>query len=97
MSDIEVDLEMLNQVDQEHQIPQNLDDAMSERLESVIKKHEPEKFGDQPMSLGDRNSYYEDFETNNLPKEKKAKQKIPTLMTCLHYIKTVQTIIIMEQ
>ena len=49
MSDIEVDLEMLNQVDQEHQIPQNLDDAMSERLESVIKKHEPEKFGDQPV------------------------------------------------
>ena len=49
------------------------------------------------MSLGDRNSYYEDFETNNLPKEKKAKQEIPTLMICLHYIKIVQTIIITEQ
>ena len=26
------------------------------------------KNGDQSMSLGDRDSYYEDFETNNLPK-----------------------------
>ena len=45
VSDVEVDLEieMLNQVDQEHQIwyqiPQNLGDAISERLASVIKKH----------------------------------------------------------
>ena len=48
VSDVEVDLEILNQVDQEHQIPQNLGDAISERLASVIKKHwsyEPEKFG----------------------------------------------------
>ena len=48
MSDVEVDLEILNQVDQEHQIPPNLGDAISERLASVIKKqwsYEPEKFG----------------------------------------------------
>ena len=48
VSDVEVDLEILNQVDQEHQISQNLGDAISERLASVIKKHwsyEPEKFG----------------------------------------------------
>ena len=48
VSDVEVDLEILNQADQEHQIPQNLGDAMSARLASVIKKHEsyePEKFG----------------------------------------------------
>ena len=47
MSDVEVDLEILNQVDQEHQISQNLGDAISERLSSVMKKHwpyEPEKF-----------------------------------------------------
>ena len=25
------------------------------------------KYGDQPMSSEDRDSYYEDFETNNLP------------------------------
>ena len=31
------------------------------------------KNGDQPMSLGDRDSYYEDFETNNLPKAEKGK------------------------
>ena len=48
MSDVELDLEILKQVDQEHQIPQNLGDATTERLASVIKKHwsyEPEKFG----------------------------------------------------
>ena len=48
VSDVEVDLEILNQVDQEHQIPQNLGDAISVRLASVIKKHwpyEPEQFG----------------------------------------------------
>ena len=48
VSDLEVDLEILNQVDQEHQILQKLGDAISERLASVIKKHwsyEPEKFG----------------------------------------------------
>ena len=39
MIDVEVDLMILNQVDQEHQILQILDDAMSERLASVIKKH----------------------------------------------------------
>ena len=36
------------QVDQEHQISQNLGDAISERFASVNKKHwtyEPEKFG----------------------------------------------------
>ena len=31
------------------------------------------KNGDQPMSLGDRDSYSEDFETNNLPKGEKGK------------------------
>ena len=31
------------------------------------------KTGDQPMSLGDRDSYYEDFETNNLSKGQKGK------------------------
>ena len=36
-SEDEVDLEILNQVYQEHQIPQNLGDAISERLSSVIK------------------------------------------------------------
>ena len=48
VSDVEVDLKILNQVDQEHQIPQNLGDTISERQASVIKKHwsyEPEKFG----------------------------------------------------
>ena len=48
MSYVEVDLEILNQVDQEHQITQNLGDSISQRLASVIKKHwsyEPEKFG----------------------------------------------------
>ena len=39
VSDVEVDLEILNQVDQEHQIPQNLGDTISESLASVIKKH----------------------------------------------------------
>ena len=48
------------------------------------------------MSLGDRDSYYEDFETNNFSKQKKAKQEIPTLMNCLYYLKIVQKII-MEQ
>ena len=33
-----VDLEILNQVDQKHQIPQNFVDAISERLASVIRK-----------------------------------------------------------
>ena len=37
VSDVEVDLEILNQVDQEHQIPQNLGDAISERLALVIQ------------------------------------------------------------
>ena len=48
VSDVEVDLKILNQVDQEHQIPQNLRDTISERQASVIKKHwsyELEKFG----------------------------------------------------
>ena len=31
------------------------------------------KNGDQTMSLGDRNSYYENFETKNLPKGEKGK------------------------
>ena len=31
------------------------------------------KNGDQPVPLGDRNSYYEDLETNNLPKAEKGK------------------------
>ena len=39
VSDVEVDLQILNQVDQEHQIPQNIGDAISERLALVIKKH----------------------------------------------------------
>ena len=38
VSDTEVDLEILNQVDQEHHIPQNLGDAISASLASVIKK-----------------------------------------------------------
>ena len=48
VSDVEVDLETLNQADQKHQVPKNLGDAISERLESAIKKHwfyEPKKFG----------------------------------------------------
>ena len=48
ISDDEVELEKLNQVDQKHQAAQNLGDAISERLASVIKEHcsyEPEKFG----------------------------------------------------
>ena len=47
MFDVEGDLEILNYVDQEHQIPINLGDAVLERQTSVIKKHwscEPEKF-----------------------------------------------------
>ena len=39
VSEVEVDFEILNQVDEEFQIPQNVDDAPSERLASVIKKH----------------------------------------------------------
>ena len=35
---LKVDLEILNQVDQKHQIPQNFVDAISERLASVIRK-----------------------------------------------------------
>ena len=48
MSESVHDLERLNQVDQEHKNSQNLGDAVSERLASVIKKYwsyEPEKFG----------------------------------------------------
>ena len=48
VSDVEADLETLNQIDQELQIPQNLGDPISERLPSVTKKHwsyESEKFG----------------------------------------------------
>ena len=48
MSESGHDLERLNQVDQEHKNSQNLGDAVSERLASVIKKYwsyEPEKFG----------------------------------------------------
>ena len=37
--DVEVDLEILNQVDQEHQVRQKLGDAISDRLALVIKKH----------------------------------------------------------
>ena len=44
------------------------------------------KNGGQSVSLRNRESYYEGFETNNFPKGKKnAKQEIPTLMSCLHY------------
>ena len=48
VSDVVLDLGILNQVEQEHQIPQKLGDAISEKLASVIKKHwssEPDKFG----------------------------------------------------
>ena len=31
------------------------------------------KNGDQPMSLGDRGSYFENFESNNLPRAEKGK------------------------
>ena len=41
------------------------------------------KNGHQPVPLGDRDSYYSDFETNNLPKGEKGKQEIPTPTTCL--------------
>ena len=49
-SDVEVDFKILNQVDQKHQILQNLGDAISESFASVIKRvwhhwsYEPEKF-----------------------------------------------------
>ena len=49
-SDVEVDFKILNQVDQKHQILQNLGDAISESFASVIKgvwhhwSYEPEKF-----------------------------------------------------
>ena len=45
------------------------------------------------MSLGDRDSYYDDLRQITYPKDKKAKQEIPTPMTCLHYLKIVQKII----
>ena len=48
MPDVEVDLETLNEVDQEHQIPKNLGNTLSERLALLIKKHwlyEAEQFG----------------------------------------------------
>ena len=54
MFDVEGDLEILNYVDQEHQIPINLGDAILERQTSVIKKHwscEPEKFGNTKKLL----------------------------------------------
>ena len=37
--DVEEDLETINQIDQEHQIHQNLEDAISEGLASIIKKN----------------------------------------------------------
>ena len=44
---------------------------------------------DQPVPSRDRYSYYEDFETNNLPKGEKGKtgntNSISTPMTCLYY------------
>ena len=39
VSDVEADLEILNQVEKEQQVPQNLGDPISERLASVIEKH----------------------------------------------------------
>ena len=39
VSDVDVDMEILNQVAQEHQIPQNLDDSTLGKLVTVIKKH----------------------------------------------------------
>ena len=39
VSDVEVDMEILNQVEQEHQIPQNLGDSTLGKLVTVIKKH----------------------------------------------------------
>ena len=47
VSDVEVNLEILNQVNHEHQIPPNLGDVISLRLASAIKErwsYEPEKF-----------------------------------------------------
>ena len=41
------------------------------------------KNGHQPVPLGDRDSYYNDFKTNNLPKGEKGKQEIPAPTTCL--------------
>ena len=48
------------------------------------------------MSLEFSDSYYEDFEIT-YPKKKKAKQQIPTPMTCQHYLKIVEKIIIMAE
>ena len=39
VSGVEVDLEILSLVGQEHQISQNLGDAISERLALVIQNH----------------------------------------------------------
>ena len=39
VSDVGVDIVILDQVDQEYQIPQNLGDALSERLALVVKKY----------------------------------------------------------
>ena len=42
------------------------------------------KSGDQTVSLGDMGFYYVDFKIYQ--EEKKTNQKIPNLMTCLHYL-----------
>ena len=85
-------------------IPQNEDltDSISVLISTKLTEFRSQmttlinKNGDQPMSLGDRDSYYEDFKKITYPKQKKAKQEIPTPMTCLHCLKILQKII-MEQ
>ena len=42
------------------------------------------KSGDQTVSLGDMGFYYVDFKIYQ--EEKRTNQKIPNLMTCLHYL-----------
>ena len=51
------------------------------------------KSGDEPMSSGDSGPYYEDFETNHLPKGEKGKTGDTHSETCLHYLKIVQKIL----
>ena len=59
--------------------PQDLINSISALINTRLTEFRSEmitlinKNGDQPMSLGDRDSYYEDFETNNLPKAEKGK------------------------
>ena len=54
--------------------------------------------GDQPMPLGEFHSYYEDFETNNLPKGEKGKiGDTHSHDLSAYYLNVMQKIIVMEQ